>query len=504
MEALAHCAILFVLLAQKQEPAPSANWDSIGRWTKPPQPAIARLTMSSTQHPTSAWAASTAVLSVWLASIPSARVVTVPPTELSTLTTNSASVPSATTMTASTLSASSATIPVKVVWVLRLIALPVLLAVKGFIIVGQERAFALNISSIKCQSSWKHQLVPPVPITAHPAAIRPVAIHAMPQTTDNLTIWALHAFVRSVSSMMAPKNNYVEPAPTPATPAQIPPNAPNVVLPTSGPNLLICAPASPGTMTLNWTSPPVMPVITPVKHAPTARNAPVARSTTLESKMMSANYASAWEGSSIQARNSVLHADTHAWLVYPTLSIVWPAILLPWDNTITVPIHAIALKGTMTRPSNCAPLASTPAKLVEMSGPASHVMPQTSGSMIGPVASASAAPITTTTQKMRKNANDAIWPVSPAPMPQLVSLVMPPGRESRMLLQITPASVILTALVSTVTTVWAKTKTALLVTILAQPVAETRETTASTATQTPKELSRARNVYAIKTTTMTM
>ena len=73
-----------------------------------------------------------------------------------------------------------------------------------------------------------------------------------------------------------------------------------------------------------------------------------------------------------------------------------------------------------------------------------------------------------------------------------------------MLLQITPASVILTALVSTVTTVWAKTKTALLVTILAQPVAETRETTASTATQTPKELSRARNVYAIKTTTMTM
>ena len=49
-----------------------------------------------------------------------------------------------------------------------------------------------------------------------------------------------------------------------------------------------------------------------------------------------------------------------------------------------------------------------------------------------------------------------------------------------------PASVILTALVSTVTTVWAKTKTVLLVTIPAQSAAETRRTTASTATQTPK------------------
>ena len=49
-----------------------------------------------------------------------------------------------------------------------------------------------------------------------------------------------------------------------------------------------------------------------------------------------------------------------------------------------------------------------------------------------------------------------------------------------------PASVILTALVSTVTTVWAKTKTVLLVTIPAQSAAETRRATASTATQTPK------------------
>ena len=106
--------------------------------------------------------------------------------------------------------------------------------------------------------------------------------------------------------------NYVERAPTPAIPAQIPLNAPNAVLPTSGPNLLIYAPALPGTMTLNWTNPPVMPAITHAKHALTERNAPVVRSTTLELTMMSAIYASAWEGSSIQARNSVLHADTHA------------------------------------------------------------------------------------------------------------------------------------------------------------------------------------------------
>ena len=73
-----------------------------------------------------------------------------------------------------------------------------------------------------------------------------------------------------------------------------------------------------------------------------------------------------------------------------------------------VPINAIALKGTMTQPSNCAPLVNIRAKLVEMIGLASHVMPQTSDSMTEPVVSASAVLITMTIQKMRKNASDAI------------------------------------------------------------------------------------------------
>ena len=71
-------------------------------------------------------------------------------------------------------------------------------------------------------------------------------------------------------------------------------------------------------------------------------------------------------------------------------------------------IHAIALKGTMTQPSNCALLANTPAKHAEMIGLASHAMQQTSGSTTEPAASASVAHITTTTQKMKKNVQDAI------------------------------------------------------------------------------------------------
>ena len=111
--------------------------------------------------------------------------------------------------------------------------------------------------------------------------------------------------------MILPTINSVVPAPTPAIPAQTPLNAPNAVLPTSGLNLLIYVPALPGTMTLNWTSPPVMPATTPAKHAPMVHNVPVAKPTTLESTMTSVIYASVWEDFSIQVRNSAHHADTH-------------------------------------------------------------------------------------------------------------------------------------------------------------------------------------------------
>ena len=62
----------------------------------------------------------------------------------------------------------------------------------------------------------------------------------------------------------------------------------------------------------------------------------------------------------------------------------------------------------MTQPSSCAPLANTLARHAEIIGPASHVMQLTSGSTTELAASASVAHITTTTQKMKKNVQDAI------------------------------------------------------------------------------------------------